>query len=99
MERSRARSARIARVGRRWLLTLASLALAGPAQAGSRLAVTAASVESGGLAAHGVEVLLTAHADSVLETAIRAARVDGLPAIGRLARLEFSCPEIGRAHV
>lgn len=92
MERSRARSARIARVGRRWLLTLASLALAGPAQAGSRLAVTAASVESGGLAAHGVEVLLAAHADSVLETAIRAAQVDGLPAIGRLARLEFSCP-------
>ena len=92
MERSRASSARIAGIGRPWLPALASLALAAPADAGSRLAVTAASVEAGGLSARGVEVMLTAHADSVLGVAIRAARVAGLPAIGGLDRLESSCP-------
>ena len=92
MERSRASSARIAGIGRPWLPALASLVLAANADAGSSLAVTAASVEAGGLSARGVEVMLTAHADSVLAVAIRAARVDGLPAIGRLDRLESSCP-------
>ena len=92
MEWSRASSARIARTGAPWLPVLASLALTAPAHAGSGLAVTAASVEAGGLSAQGVEVVFTAHTDSVLEVTIRAGRVDGLPALGRLDRLESSCP-------
>jgi hypothetical protein len=77
-----------------WLPLLAAFALATPAEAGSRLAVSAGRIETGGLAAQGVELQMAVAGSARLQVALRATRVDGGSGIGPLLRPAFSCPQL-----
>jgi len=82
----------MAGTGRFWWPLLVSLALAAPAQAGSRLTVSAARIEAGGLTAQGIEARLAATGGARLQVELRADRIEGGPGIGPLIRPAFSCP-------
>ncbi|MDH4053346.1 MAG: hypothetical protein OEU93_17395, partial [Rubrivivax sp.] len=91
MEWRPARSSSSTGIRRPWLAPLIALALASPAQAGSRLLVTAASVEADGMTARRVEALVATRGSAGLQVAARAGRIDGLPGVGRLVDLRLSC--------
>jgi hypothetical protein len=75
-----------------WLLgALASLLIADPAQAASRVSVTATSVAFAGLQAHDVEFVLTPPGDSPATARFYATVVDGKLPSGPLQRLRLDC--------
>jgi hypothetical protein len=102
MERRPARSSNSTGIRRPWPVLLIALVLAPPAQAGSQLLVTAASVEADGMTARRVEALVAIRGSAGLQVAARAGRIDGLPGVGRLADLQLSCRGLetagGRLH-
>jgi hypothetical protein len=76
---------------------LIALALVPPAQAGSRLLVTAASVEADGVTARRIEAQVATRSSTGLQVAARAGRIEGLPGIGRLVDLRLSCLDLETA--
>jgi hypothetical protein len=82
------------RTGRAWLPLLALLVLTAPAEARSRLTVSAARLDAGGMAFVGLGAQLAAAGSGGLKVSLQAESIDGAPGLGRLLGPSFSCPDL-----
>jgi hypothetical protein len=87
--------------GRRlpWLPVLAALALANPAQAGSKLIASAGSIEFRDVTAGQVEIIIAPVGTSGLEVRFYSGEIDGLESLGRLEGISLACAQLSTSEV